>query len=708
MFILTGLYSTLLVSVMVFRGCSANVGNSKGSQFVDGASGAERTAPPDAPADPDGTPSPVSKVPDTPKTDLPEELVAPRNRVAEAECSNVESTLGALMKKSLDLLKCRVEEQRKWFENPLLYDSPGTTHSCVTQSNEVHTRILTYVGKDEDGDGSMWLENACKAATDKALENLNAENRVKIDKTDIPTDKEIKRALHLVLTKFEEFDADPDGDEDSHNIRLMLDYSLNRINHNCAAHIDTENFLPRKIRPGESRGSAEVAYVFREFRNWPDGGKEKIDPVFGRYWDVLSEKIDESKVYGQPYRELPFKFTPVIKEKKEKSLIPASLIKKTDGQKEVEPITLEKGIETMLNLWSYLNRKSEPFTAPTETGTGDEKKVVLKPSLVSTTATERAVPDNFGDPLDHKASRDIIPIRKIDTECEACKAYLRHYKSVGGGTSGNSYTFFDHSDFDIEINVSEAKCSGDGFQKRVVSTQAMCEGGDDEDDDAESDALVESFGNCKFYKKGAPDAASNTERGIECFTRELSGDEGTSLKAKCDKLRKSGGIQPEYKEDYCEFGNSKYAKYHAVGGKPSSTDGHPTGTLPANHKDNYVCHWEQTEADELKAEKEASHACVFTLPFNPGFANGASKQDTKVNLARFLGMEKADIGKCQAKVSADQFASDYKQYDLCAVKYTFYLDSGDGEKLTGQAKTNFAAKFDTDFNTARSKYCYGR
>ena len=686
-FFLTICYTLMLASVMVFRGCSSSVETSRNTQNqqLDGASGRE---PRDPPADPNGTPPPASKVPVEPEEGLPGPLKTLRNKVSKAECEAADSPQGEHIKEALDLLKCRVDEQLDWLANPLLYEDPGTTHSCVTQTEELNTNVLTFVGKDSGGSGAMWLQNACRDATDKALENLGAIERYEATKNDkgggkVPTEASLKRALVKVLTKiktskYADFDDDPDSQEDSHNIALMLEYSLNRINHNCADHMDTEDFLPRKIEHDESQGNVEVSYIFREYIKYPAAANKKIDPWFARYYNVLMNDITTLKAYAKSYSVDVFKAPHTVE----------------TGETKTTYDTKAK-ISNLSDLALFLNTHFKG-------GKNLEDDDLVVPA------------GSFDGVIKHKESRDIIPIRKIDTQCTACDAYKRHQKSSNGDKNAAQTTFFDHSNFDIEVDVKNVSCDGDGSQKNVIPSGDMCEADDDEEEEREG--LASDFGNCRLFRNHSTlekiITADPFARGIQCHNRTKP--TGSTLSSYCGALTQND--QPKFVPKYCEEGSYNNAVFHKPSNTtPSRNEGHGSDSTT-----NTGCHTtatEDTEANKkaLTKELKTKDACVFTLVFN-----GATDDDrikARRNLAHFLGVKYADLNKCQLQVDENLTPHDYKQYDLCASKYTLYTDGGDGDKLSGTAKTELVTRLkkskaedaeddDPDpFDVARTKYC---
>ena len=689
-FFLTICYTLMLASVMVFRGCSSSVETSRNTQNqqLDGASGRE---PRDPPADPNGTPPPASKVPVEPEEGLPGPLKTLRNKVSKAECEAADSPQGEHIKEALDLLKCRVDEQLDWLANPLLYADPGTTHSCVTQTEELNTNVLTFVGKDSGGSGEMWLQNACRDATDKALENLGAIERYEATKNDkgggkVPTEASLKRALVKVLTKiktskYADFDDDPDSQEDSHNIALMLEYSLNRINHNCADHMDTEDFLPRKIEHDESQGNVEVSYIFREYIKYPAAANKKIDPYFARYYNVLVNDITTLKAYAKPWSGTSFK---------------APHKPKTDET----PTTYntKAKIANLSDLALFLNTKGDGALDESD----DDDDGYLDDD-------DKVVPDNsFGDAIKHKESRDIIAIRKIDTQCTACDAYKRHQKSSNGDKNAAQTTFFDHSNFDIAVDVNGVACDGDGSQRKVIPSGEMCEA-----DEEEREGLVSDFANCRLFRNYSVASGVTTEssRGIQCHNRTKPS--GSTLSSYCSALTRND--QPKFVASYCEIGSYDKSVYH------KKTHGSNIPPTPKEgHESSTGCHTTATEdttenKNALTKEKKGKDACVFTLVLNA--ATETARTKARGHLARFLGVKSDDLNKCQLQVDDDLTPHDYRQYDLCSTKYTFYTDGGDGDKLStaqqkkliARLKKSKAAGADDDdpdpFDVARTKYC---
>ena len=804
----------MLISVMVFRGCSASVETSRGSnQQLDGSS---RTTPKpaDAPADPADTPPPTEKIPTEVKTDWDKKIADLRDEIAESDCKDSTSPQGARIKKVLDLLVCRVKEQNDWFENPLLYKSPDNNHSCVTQTKQLHTNVLKNAKKETTADGSSWLADACKAATDQALENLNTGKRFESSNgKDIPTKAEIKRALNLVLTKIKEskyadFDVDPEAEEETHNIKLMLEYSLNRINHNCAAHMDTDGFLPRKIRSDESQGNAKVSYIFREYYNYPDGGANKIDPVFGRYFHVIHDKVENIRVYGKSLSSEPFRY------------LPKSAYDGDDETPAASDLVTIATIDNMFKLRTYLNRISLDKCAADSL---DDCKTDAD-SDATVAKADTIVSDDFGNALSYKEKRDIIPIRKIETQCTACDAYKRHQKSTTGETNkadAAQTTFFNHTDFDIGVKTNEISCKGGyDYQKMVVPAGEMCE--EDDAEEEEIEPLASKFPSCKYYRRADQDAdrsslaTNHIGRGIICYTREAPSSQ--TLTSFCDNLpnnEREGktGVAETHKDEpfvrksYCEKGSALYNIYHGTcptvilvgnGGHtrtsptlagpstsrfgsyfqsapPATSDayswlpGHGEGIrketndidhdhledcdldskgrlacakgfclkysvrkisgtwtkqhpLPGHpeiktdgrssaveaiamndhHADeSAICHLKGSTLKELEADEKAKSACTMRIRYNEA-AN--SREDAQKNLARFIGVKYADLGKCQFEVDTDLHARDYRQFNLCATPYTFYADGGDGER----APTSQNPDSTSSFNTAREKFCITR
>ena len=765
-FLITSLYSFILISVMVFRGCSASVETSRGgNQQLDGASG-QTPKPADAPADPADTPPPTEKIPTKFKTDWHKDIAALRDEIAKSDCEESDSPQGARIKKALDLLVCRVKEQNAWFENPLLYKNPDNNHSCVSQTKQLHTNVLKNADKEATADGSSWLADACKAAADQALEDLNTGKRFESSNgKDIPTKAEIKRAFNLVLTKIKEskyadFDADPEAEEETHNIKLMLEYSLNRINHNCAAHMDTDGFLPRKIRSDESQGNAKVSYIYREYYNYPDGGADKIDPVFGRYLHVIHDRAQNLKIYGKPMSSRPFQYLPKSAYAGDKTPTASDLV------------TIST-LDTMAKLRIYFNRVS--IDKCTESSLDDCKTDVTSDATVA--KTETIVSDDFGSALSHNEKRDIIPIRKIETQCTACDAYKRHQKSTTGETNkadAAQTNFFSHTDFDVIVNTKEVACvDKDGAQKRVVAATEMCEEEEVEEEDIEP--LASKFPSCKYYKQTyqstlAKPAINHIARGIMCHTREAPS--GHTLTSFCNDLpnneKEGEDDEPYIREAYCGKGTSRYAQWHGtcptypkneaswttkpkpvyrpselfpkplsdpnaddgdddaekgfcrqytVTGEDGSRvrnsplrghveikiwSGEPNPEIPSIKKhlaDEYaICHLEGSTKAEMYKNWKAKSSCNMMITYNE---EAGLREAARKNLARFIGVKYADLGKCQLEVDTDLDSRDYSQFNLCAAPYTFYSDEGDGERASDSQTPDSK----TSFNTAREKFC---
>ena len=768
-FLITSLYSFMLMSVMIFRGCSASVETSRGgNQQLDGASG-QTPKPADPPADPADTPPPTEKVPTKFKTDWDKDIAALRDEIAKSDCEESDSPQGVRIKKALDLLVCRVKEQNAWFENPLLYKNPDNNHSCVSQTKQLHTNVLKNANKETTADGSKWLADACKAAADQALEDLNTEKRFESSNgKDIPTKAELKRALNLVLTKVKEskyadFDVDPEAEEETHNIKLMLEYSLNRINHNCAAHMDTDGFLPRKIRSDESQGNAKVSYIFREYYNYPDNGDNKIDPVFGRFLHIIHDKAQNLRIYGKPMSSRPFQYLPKSAYAGDKTPTASDLV------------TIST-LDTMSKLRIYFNRVSIDKCA--EDSLDDCKTDVTSDATVAKADT--IVSDDFGSALSYKEKRDIIPIRKIETQCTACDAYKRHQKSTTGETNkadAAQTTFFNHTDFDIGVNTNEIACrGGDDKQKRVVPAGEMCEEEDVEEEEIEP--LASKFSSCKYYKRTAQatfatPAISHSARGLSCHTREVPS--GQTLDSFCDGLpnndKEGEDDEPYVRIGYCGKGMSYGAQWHATCptfpknegswvtmpipvyqptdafpqplSDPDDTDGaaadkkgacrawtitgekgsrvrnsplwghaeikiwsgKPNPEIPSIKEhlaDKYaICHLTGSTKDEMYNDWKAKSSCAMAIRYN---ATASYRETFRKNLARFIGVKYADLGKCQLEVDTDLHARDYRQFNLCATPHTFYSDEGDGERAPASQNPDSTSSF----NTAREKFCITR
>ena len=291
-FMLTGLYAAFLGSVMLWHGCSTEPDSSRSTQFED-ASASERRQ--DPPADPPGTPSPVSQVPTDPKDDWPEPIRKIRDEVSKEHCENEKSTIGRDIKPALVNLKCRVEEQQRWLKNSLLYKAPNSNHTCVTQTNENYTKVLSFSGKDATMSGMKWVKQACKAAVDKALEELSAREDYEIDRS-LPDKDDVASQLENLVSN--EHVAFSDTHKPSHDIEQMLRYSIYRINHNCSDLMDTGNFLERKIHHDLVEKNVEPKYIFREYYTYES---DTINPAIARVWHIIAEE-KTVKQYPGPYQ----------------------------------------------------------------------------------------------------------------------------------------------------------------------------------------------------------------------------------------------------------------------------------------------------------------------------------------------------------------------------------------------------------------------
>ena len=295
-FMLTGLYAAFLGSVMLWHGCSTEPDSSRSTQFED-ASASERRQ--DLPADPPGTRPPTERVPVEPESGWPKPIEDLRNKVAEEACINPESVSGKAIYEQLELLKCRVEEQKEWLKNPFLYKSPDSAHSCVVQNKSHDVVVLSFGGTDAERSGKKWVANACLSATDTALKNLSAGERYRDDKS-LPSEQDVETELvgNWLRDKLP-FQEDPEDEEDTHNIADSLRYSLYRLNHNCAHHMDVGKFHD-PIKENEVRGEVELKYIFRQYYKYDYEG-DSLNPDISRYWDYIAGQQQNIKVYQYPY-----------------------------------------------------------------------------------------------------------------------------------------------------------------------------------------------------------------------------------------------------------------------------------------------------------------------------------------------------------------------------------------------------------------------
>ncbi|MCY4380752.1 MAG: hypothetical protein OXC40_04180, partial [Proteobacteria bacterium] len=208
---------------------------------------------PDPNADPPEVLPEISKIPTTPRTDLPDKLREKRDEIARNYCSSQGVTDHRTM---LNLLSCRVNEQNEWLDHSNLYRTKET--SCTTQTGYLRDQIFNLNG--DKGTGTNWLTNACQAIADqlftgKVIEQFNKDGLE-------PDSAALVKKFKELLRTSSDFKLSGDDKGTSTNIKLMLAYSIFRLNHNCAAAMTTGDFSPKRIAAPTTINNLTRHYIF--------------------------------------------------------------------------------------------------------------------------------------------------------------------------------------------------------------------------------------------------------------------------------------------------------------------------------------------------------------------------------------------------------------------------------------------------------------
>ena len=577
-FVLTSLYSFLLMGVMIWHGCSDGPDSSRTTQFED-ASG-EIPIRNDPGAEAPNTPSLAEKLRSAPVEDedhSPEVMKLIEDTAKICWDSDDESNEAEKLKEVLAGFSCRVKEQISWLESPYLYAAgPSQNHACANQASSIDLKILTYYGKDEEGTGEMWLKNVCENAALEALENLNyVEENYDSGNSNLPTLDKAQRELRRIMINRGSFynidygesvdssDKLDEAVEKSFNIRQILWHSLYRINHNCAHAIDRDHFSDRILQDyTTSNNRVTPRYLYNEYYNYPDLGVDYLDldvnininKDAARYWDIIVRTLgrDKLKFYQKPYN-------------KKQIFI--------DGTG--DPTLQVVGRYLTSAKWDSLESVASLLHAPP-----------VFPEFGSIRPFEKA-----GGVIDEKRIRENVwAIREIDTAC-GDSYYKRHYTHANPERVNH---FFDFSEFAIPITVpatdaSDFTCLGGSndyaryFRQHLVIPKTALQRDitpgdpsslDDEEDDGEEvstprtapvnvvrvgDSPLEKADECKVYYDG------DQAYGLECYFRSAEGCLGNN-----DNKR------------YCEHGRTAKAEYH-VGTSEGYTYTKETGEAYGYH-----------------------------------------------------------------------------------------------------------------------------
>ncbi|MCY4380809.1 MAG: hypothetical protein OXC40_04475 [Proteobacteria bacterium] len=265
--------------MITFRGCSADAPTV--APIDDAAAKKNFPIPkPDPPAEPASTPPSTSKVPATPKRDLPRPVQTLRDKVARDHCESITSTAGEKIEAARKPYACRFKEQKTWLNSRFLYNQRPEPNSCTNQVSAVFQDTLNDRGKT----GRQWVKKACKAAVDKALEGFEG----------TPTENQLKERLDTLLT----------AEGGVHNIAHHMIKAREQINHNCSANDSPikkagDRFPNNRITANKIYGGVVKAnYLYRRYYDY--SRNPKIPPLVARYWNMLTS-FQAVKYYRRPY-----------------------------------------------------------------------------------------------------------------------------------------------------------------------------------------------------------------------------------------------------------------------------------------------------------------------------------------------------------------------------------------------------------------------
>ena len=655
-------------------------------------------------------------------------LKALRDRVAEKYCIDKESPEGKRIRAELDLLECRVKEQKRWFDNPFLYKDPFAKNendvlpvSCIGQTNEIESDILSFMG-DSDQKGEKWLKEACTSATATALKELQAFSRYDADDRDLPSESQARDKLYIQLQQHVGYEIDYNDEKDTHNIERTLQYSLFRLNHNCADHMDNheDDFLPLKIRDGESRGDVTPKYIFREYYKYAGASATENDnnALLGRWWDVLNRENNIIKysrstrgtetIVGNIKLDVSAGSNIEIYREENHYALNTSLL---SAQNDFIKVTIENVGVSGHNrlLWLYKNDHITLVTnasLPTEEESTPEALEAATYSSITYTAYNdgwdghirrhpshyrldehplnlsklkvllpSAEDGEFNESQPYDENRDIIPIRQVKLTCPDIDGtnthpYHRHYTAVDKDSPSHlkeeSTFFFDHTNFKVPVGSGLTCKEGPSGQRSVLSTPPL-----------RSDALPgreKKLSDKDFKGKIVLNENSDVLEleSIQFFSKKKEHTQSCSTPGSLNVTQ------------YCEYGTSSEARWREVSDaerlNPHTGDG---------------CIYKVKNDEGGNSVRPSNEACVFTLPV----AGGGLQSP----LATFLGISEEELTTCAFDLGDGKKARDYVQFDLCASEYySEYTDESSQTVPPSEEPANA-----DDFTTARGKYCDG-